>query len=169
MDGSLGRRDISIDTSLGVCTRPLETHERGGCCRPCIQISVSSAGTVKRVAVYTGPRVWAFYLRPTIMGSKNKNRISPHFGRLFVRGREKMSLAPSLSYRLTFEGNLVALADFACSNSNGWATDPVSIKISNLGQLDIRWNFEPAKSANSTRFLSKRLSEFEPVGYPVEL
>ena len=80
-----------------------------------------------------------------------------------------MSLAPSLSYRLTFEGNLVALADFACSNSNGWATGPVSIKISNLGQLDIRWNFEPAKSANSTRFLSKRLSEFEPVGYPVEL
>ena len=31
----------------------------------------------------------------------------------------------------------------------------VSIKKSKLGQLSIRWNFEPAESANPTRFLSK--------------
>jgi len=72
----------------------------------------------------------------------------------------------------------VGLADFAASNANGWPTGsisikksnlgelyetgglfgaihPVSIKKSKLGRLAIRWNFEPAKSADPTRFLSK--------------
>ena len=50
----------------------------------------------------------------------------------------------------------MGLADFAGANSNGWPTGPVSIKKkSKLSQLAIRWNFEPAKSANPTRFLSK--------------
>ena len=35
------------------------------------------------------------------------------------------------------------------------AVHPVSIKKSKLNQLAIRWNFEPAKTANPTRFLSK--------------
>ena len=34
---------------------------------------------------------------------------------------------------------------------------PIVVKISKLGQLAIRWNFEPAKSANPTRFLSKNV------------
>ena len=78
-----------------------------------------------------------------------------------------------------FERNPVGLADFVCSNSNEWPTGPASMKKSKLGelfetdglfraihpvsikrsklgrQLAIRWNFEPAKSANPTRFLSK--------------
>ena len=77
-----------------------------------------------------------------------------------------------------FERKLAGLADFAGSKSNGWPTGPVSIKKSKLGelyktgglfraihpvlikktklsQLAIRWNFEPAKSTNPTRFLSK--------------
>ena len=80
-----------------------------------------------------------------------------------------------MSYCSIFERNLVGLADSAGSNSNGWPTGsgsikksklgetgglfraihPVSIKKSKLGQLAIRWNFEPAKSANPTTFLSK--------------
>ena len=72
----------------------------------------------------------------------------------------------------------MGLVDFAGSNSNGWPTDPISIKKSKLGefyetgglfraihpvstkksklgQLATRWDFEPAKSDNPTRFLSK--------------
>ena len=84
-----------------------------------------------------------------------------------------------MSHWSIFERNLMVLADFAGSNSNVWPTVPsfdqkietgiiiyetggrfraihlVSIKNSKLGQLAIRWNFEPAKSANPTRFLSK--------------
>ena len=72
----------------------------------------------------------------------------------------------------------MGLADFAGSNSNGWLTGPVSIKKWEQGELyetgglfrathpvsikEIEtepvghpWNFEPAKSANPTRFLLK--------------
>ena len=77
----------------------------------------------------------------------------------------------------------MGLADFAGSNSNGWPTGPVSIKKnrnwgeiyetghetgglfraihpvsikkSKMGQLAVRWDLEPAKSVNPTRFLSK--------------
>ena len=58
-----------------------------------------------------------------------------------------------MSYWSTIERNLVGLADFAGSNSNGRSTGTVSIIKSKLGQLAIRWNFEPEKSANHTRFL----------------
>ena len=107
------------------------------------------------------------------MGSENKAGFFNTLAGFLSRGRYKMSPAPSISYSSIFE----RLADFTGSNSNGWPTGPVSInktklgelhetaglfraihpvsiKKSKLGQLTIRWNFDPAKSANPTRFLS---------------
>ena len=58
---------------------------------------------------------------------QKQNRIFQHFGKLFL---PKTSPSPSMSYWSIFERNLVGLADFAVSNSNGWPTGPVSIKKS---------------------------------------
>ena len=67
----------------------------------------------------------------------------------------------------------MGLADFAGANSNGWPTGPVSIFRNRVNARLFRYNspsfdflietepvghpleFEPAKSANPTRFLSK--------------
>ena len=72
--------------------------------------------------------------RPTIMGSENK-KIFQHFGRSFIPGTLQ-NVPFSLNELLVNfqqESTVVALADFACSNSKGWPTGPVSIKKSKLG------------------------------------
>ena len=99
----------------------------------------------------------------------------------FSRGPWKMSPVVCMSYWSIFNRNLVGLADFAGSKSQRMANWPsfdkkngnwenyakraaylvqftlFQKKKKKLGQLAIRWNFEPAKSANPTinRFLSK--------------
>ena len=117
-------------------------------------------------------------LRPTIIVPENRTGFFNTLAGFFSRGRSKTSPTSSMSYWSIFERNLVGLADFAGSNSNGWPTGPVSIKKSKLGelyetgglfraihpvsikktklgQLVIHWYFEPAKSTNPARFLSK--------------
>ena len=108
--------------------------------------------------------------------SRKQKRIFQHFGRLFFPGTIKNIPAVSMSYWSIFERNLVGLADFAGSNSNGWPTGPVSTFdrnsvnctrspvsynspsfdfLSETGPVGHPLKFEPAKSANPTRFLSK--------------
>ena len=130
-------------------------------------------------------------VRPTIIVPENK--IFQHFGRLLLLGmleNAPCSLNELLSYWSIFERNLVGLADLqARTPTDGGLVQvrkpspetarivrnwrPVSgnspcfdfEKKTKLGQLAIRWNFEPTKSANPPRFLSKLTkSSLKPQG-----
>ena len=70
-----------------------------------------------------------------VIVSENKTGFFNTLAGFFSRGRQKTSPTPSMSYWSIFERNLVGLANFVGSNSNGWPTGSVSIKKSKLGEL----------------------------------
>ena len=72
-------------------------------------------------------------IRPTIIVPGNKTAFFNTLAGFFSRDVKKMSPAPSMGYWSFSERNIVGLADFAGSNSNGWPTGPISIKKSKLG------------------------------------
>ena len=78
---------------------------------------------------------YAFYVRPTIIVPENDTGFFDTLAGFFSRERSKTSPAPSMSYWSILKRNLVGLADFAGSNSNGWPIGPVSIKESKLVKL----------------------------------
>ena len=102
-------------------------------------------------------------LRPTIIVPENKTGFFNTLEGFFSRGRLKMSPVVSMSYWSIFERNLEGMADFAGSKfqrmanwpsfdfliETGWIAKtgrlfciilPVSIFLSKLDQLAIRWN-----------------------------
>ena len=95
--------------------------------------------------------------------SRNQNKIFQHFGRLFLAGTLKNvpfsvnellvkfreeSTGVGRFCRLEFERMANWPSFDFLSKLGQLSRRPVSIKKSKLGQLAIRWNFEPAKSAN---------------------
>ena len=101
-----------------------------------------------------------------------------HLRRLFLQGTLKNVPGCLNELFVNFREESSGIGRFCRLEFNGWPTGSVSIKKSKLGeiyetgglcraihpvsiektklsQLAIRWNFEPAKSANPTRFLSK--------------
>ena len=110
--------------------------------------------------------------------SRKQNRIFQGFGRLFLPGtlknvpfsliellinfrEESSGIGRRLEFQWmanwpAFDKKVEAEIIILLRNRRPFrAIRPVSKKKSKLGQLAIRWNFEPAKSANPTRFLSK--------------
>ena len=109
---------------------------------------------------------------------ENKTGFSNTFAGCFSWGRPLLPQRAIGQFSRGIYLVVVGLGDFAGPESDGWPTGPISIEKSKLrevyetggqfraihpvsikkrklGQLAIRWNFEPAKSANPTRFLSQ--------------